>query len=184
MERLTRGLVATAVLLLGVPSAVLLAYDHHWVRPQLDAVHTLIAAAAPEDRAPPAQVRALIDASHTSPRAARGRAAALVVRRLGLAEESSALGRHTHELLWAVLLPYHLESSDLYGLYASLSPVGTGHGLNQLAVQQFGLSLSQLTPEQAASVVASTFAPGYLARHPEKLAARRDMLLERTGHEP
>src|SRR5688500_16023037 len=62
-------LLKAATFLLGVPVAALLAYDVVAVRPRLSRIEAILAAANPNDAAPPVLVRRLIDANAGSPTA-------------------------------------------------------------------------------------------------------------------
>ena len=177
MANILRNLGKAVLLLLGVLAAALLAYDGVAVRPHLDQIEEILAEANPQDASPPELVRKLIDANAGSP---TPYATTLVTARFysGLSQGQWQL----RNALWGVLLPIHLGKSKMYGLYATLAYNGTDHGLSNFASRDYGKSLHELSPMQAANTVAVTHAPTIYVRDRDRLSQRAAVLLSRSGH--
>ena len=86
--------------------------------------------------------------------------------------------------LWERLVFLHLSQEEVLGLYATLAYNGQGQGLNSLSQRLFAKPLDALSDEEAAIVVAYTWAPDLYAQHPERLRARTDILLSRARSTP
>ena len=179
MSKILGNLAKAVVLLVGVPAAALLAYDVIAVRPHLAEIKEILATANPQDAAPPVIVRQLIDANAGSPTPYATR---LVTARM--CPRVNQGRSHIRNALWQVLLPIHLGKDGMYGLYATLSYNGKGHGLSSFAAREYGRSLSQLSPIQAANIVAISHAPSIYFRDRRRLAGRSAVLLARSGHAP
>lgn len=72
----------------------------------------------------------------------------------------------------------------MYGLYATLAYNGKDHGLSNFAAREYGKSLNQLSPMQAAHTVAVTHAPTIYLRDRGRLTQRSRVLLAKSGHAP
>ena len=179
MGKIIGNLVKAAVLLVGVPAAGLFAYDMIAVRPHIAQIEALLAEANPEDAAPPQIIRDMIDANAKSPTPHATR----LVTSLFYSDLSQSQW-HVRNMLWQVLLPTHFKKSQMYGLYSVLSHNGTDRGLSNFARREYGKSLDQLTPIQAATTVATTFAPTAFLKDRDRLAKRARVLLERSRPAP
>jgi hypothetical protein len=179
MSNILGNLAKAAALLVGVPAAALLAYDVAAIRPHLAQIEEILAAANPQDAAPPVMVRKLIDANAGSPTPYATR---LVTARIysGLSQGQW----HVRNALWQVLLPIHMGKAKMYGLYATLSYNGKDHGLSSFAAREYGQPLNQLSPMQAANTVAITHAPTIYLRDRGRLAQRSTVLLAKSGYAP
>ncbi|MCF7220543.1 transglycosylase domain-containing protein [Marilutibacter chinensis] len=166
-------------LLIGLPALVLFAYDIAAVRPHLGRIEAVLAAADPEDAAPPERVREMIDHETGGPELSIARMVAHLLR-----PHDRSGWRHLHEAMLVWLLPLHLDESQIYGLYCALSYNGTGRGLNDFAEREFGKPLSRLSPKQAATTVAITRAPSFYLRDREGLDRRARRLPEASGRMP
>ncbi|MBO9873474.1 MULTISPECIES: transglycosylase domain-containing protein [Xanthomonas] len=173
MHHIAKGI---AILFLAMFLA-LIAYDVLAVRPHLARIRALLAQADPEDASPPEAIRRLIDANvgSLSPQAVR-----LVTSRVpsDLTQGQSQI----RETLWRMLLPMHIDKSQMYGIYCSLSYNGVDQGLSSFANRAFGKPLSQLSPMQAATTVAITHAPTLYLRDRNRLAQRARTLLVRSQY--
>lgn len=179
MSNIITNLAKTVMLLAGAPAAGLLAYDTIVVRPNLAQIETVLAMVNPADASPPRIIRDLIDANTRSP---SRHATRLVISRIY--PDSSHGQWHVREALWSVLLPIHLDKSQMYGLYSSLSYNGVDQGLSNFARREYGKSLGQLSPIQAATTVAITGAPSMYLKNRLRLDERARLMLERSGHGP
>lgn len=179
MSNIVTNLARTVMLLAGAPVAGLFAYDAIVVRPNLAQVEAVLATANPADASPPRIIRDLIDANTRSP---SRHATRLIVSRVY--PDWSNGQRHVREALWSVLLPIHLDKSQMYGLYSSLSYNGVDQGLSSFARREYGKSLGQLSPIQAATTVAITGAPSTYLKNRLRLDERARLILERSGHGP
>ena len=179
MASIVANLARTAALLIGVPALLLLGYDLVAIQPRLDQVRHTLATANANDASPPPLIREMIDASSGSP---YGYATSLTVSRV---YSSSTQSRWVmRNALWRLLLPLHVGKSGMYGLYSTLTHNGIDYGLSNFAAREYGKSLDQLDPTQAATTVALTYAPTILLRDRTRLNARAQVLLVRSGHAP
>jgi hypothetical protein len=179
MSKIIGNLAKATALLIGVPTVALFTYDTIAVRPHLARIEEVLARANPQDAAPPKIIRDLIDAN--------GGPLAPHATRLVTAQVYSDLTQgqwHLRNGLWRLLLPMHFDKSQMYGLYCVLSYNGTDHGLSNFARREYGKSLSQLSPIQAATTVAVTHAPTMYLKHSDKLDQRAKVLLDRSRHAP
>ncbi len=179
MSKIIGNLAKAVAFLVGVTAVALLAYDTVAVRPHLTQVEGILSGANPQDASPPEIVRKLIEANAGSP---NPHATRLVTARVY--SDLSQGQWHLRNTLWQVLLPMHLDKTQMYGLYATLSYNGTDHGLSSFASREYGISLTQLSPIQAATTVAVTHAPSIYLRDHDRLAQRARVLLEKSGHAP
>ncbi|WP_295969223.1 transglycosylase domain-containing protein [uncultured Xanthomonas sp.] len=167
---------ATALFILATLMA-LAAYDTLAIRPYLALIRDVLAHSNPEESSPPQTIRELIDANTRSP---SRHVARMAVSRL-YPDLTQGQG-HLRNALWSILLPIHFDSSQMYGLYCVLSYNGIDHGLRSFAYREFGKPLSQLSPMQAATIVAITHAPTIYLRDRDRLADRARILLARARH--
>jgi len=179
MSKIIGNLAKGVALLIGLPVVVLFAYDMVAVRPHLGQVKEVLAKANPQDASPPQIIRDLIDANAGSPTPHATRLVTSLVH-----SNLSQGRRHLREALWGVLLPMHFSKSQMYGFYSVLSYNGTDHGLSNFARREYGKSLDQLSPIQAATTVAVTRSPTAYIRDRNRLYERANLLLAESGHAP
>ena len=179
MSRVVRHAVHAIAVLVGLPLAGLLAYDLWAVRPHVAEIEALLAKAEPLEASPPKLIRDLIDAGEGSPDAYGARLALLQVHG-GL--ELNGMRRHMREELWQVLLPLHLDESAMYGLVVSQTHNGVDKGLAAFARREYGRRLDALSPIEAARTVAIIKGPSFMLRDRQRLEARAEWLLARSGH--
>ena len=179
MSKIIVNLAKAAALLAGVPAVALFAYDMIAVRPHLAQIESVLAQANPQDASPPEIIRDLIDANVGSPTPHATRLVTSLVYS-GLSQGQW----HVRNALWGVLLPMHFDKSQMYGFYSVLSYNGIDHGLSNFARREYGKSLGQLSPVQAATVVAITHAPTAYLRDRSRLDRRAKVLLETSQHAP
>lgn len=165
------------LLLLGISSAALLAYDAVVVRPHLAEIHKLVTHPEGYHACPPRIIRDLIHASTGPP---VWYATRLVTKRAY--SDLTQGGWHVRNTLWGILLQLHLDEDEMYCIVATLAYNGTDVGLANLARREFGLSLAELSPTQAATVVAITLYPSYFLQNRERLERRARMLLEASAN--
>lgn len=178
MFRVARGWWIALLVMVVVPGCALLAYDLLVVRPRLPEVRAIVAQADVEDRDPPAPIGRLFRVAHPP---ASGYVTMQVMARLDAFHGLSNSQRHARTLLWQLLLRWHLSNNEWLALYCTLAFNGVDHGLNRLALREFGLPLSGLNEREAAEVVAVTHTPNVYLHDREQLARRRDMLLRRLN---
>lgn len=176
MGKIVGNTVKAAVLLIGVPVTALFAYDTVAVRPHLAKIEAILAQADPQDASPPENIRDLIDANAGSPTSHAVRLAT------ALAYSDPSQGQwHVRRALWGILLPMHLQKSQIYGLYSARAYNGTDRGLSNFARREYGKSLDQLSPMQAATTVAITHAPAAYLRDRSMLDKRARTLLAKSN---
>lgn len=176
MGKIVANLTRTVAILVGAPAVSLLAYDVIAIQPRIDQVEAILANAQRQDANPPVLVRRMIDANTGSP---SSYATSMVVSRI---YPNAGMARwHMRNFLWRLLLPMHVRKTGVYGLYATLAFNGTDQGLSSFANREFGKPLDQLTPTQAATTVAITFAPTYFAKNKQRLDRRAEFLLQKSN---
>src|SRR4249919_1036659 len=184
MDRALKTILISLLVFVAAPVCAFFAYDRLVFQPRLPAVHALLAQADPEDREPPPLIQDLIEAMHTGASSPSVPVARSLLFKVHPHPTSGPLGWHPRFALWQALVSLHLSEAEIIGLYSSLAYNGTDHGLNKLSLRTFHKPLSALSAKEAATVVATAWGPGYYARHPDKLAARRDKLLAAVQHGP
>ncbi len=177
MKRRAKVLIALVCTLMLSPAVAFLIYDALVFWPHRDHMRTVLENADPLDRSPPAKVRAYIRAQHDG-----ALPSAVVARQLHSRwlPRRGMLDWHVRSFLWERLVSLHLSQDEVLGLYASLAYNGKGQGLNSLSQRLFTKPLDALSDEEAAMVVAFTWASDLYAQHPERLRARTDILLSRA----
>ncbi|MFC0153223.1 transglycosylase domain-containing protein [Xanthomonas dyei] len=167
-----------AISTLVLPILVVVAYDVFVFSPRLGDIRAILVSADPFDRSPPPNIRRYIQVLH------RGDAApsALVAMRLRkrFLPGSTGFWSRMGELLWGKLLWLHLSQDEVIALYSTLAYNEQGNGLNALSHHLFAKPLNTLTEQEAATVVAYTWAPSIYRLHPERLVGRRDGLIQRA----
>jgi membrane carboxypeptidase/penicillin-binding protein len=140
-------------------------------------MRSVLEKADPLDRSPPSKVHAYIQAQHGG-----ALPSAVVARQLHSRwlPRRGMLDWHVRSFLWERLVSLHLSQEEVLGLYASLAYNGQGQGMNSLSQRLFTKPLDALSDQEAAMLVAYTWAPDLYARHPERLRARTDLLLSRV----
>jgi hypothetical protein len=167
--------------LLAVPVVAFFAYDLFYFQPYTDEIDELIAKAPPEDRNPPLLVTQLVHVS--APKGVDLQLSRIIFYHL---TAPPARGRTTdsiaRQLLWQKLFRLHFTEQQRMALYCSLVYSGKNDpGLSAASRRLFNKPLSKLSAPEAATVVALPWGPSYYERHPDALAKRRDLLLQRLN---
>ncbi|MCP3041693.1 transglycosylase domain-containing protein [Xanthomonas euvesicatoria] len=173
-RRLSVVIISAPILpLLGV-----VAYDMVVFSPRLDDIRAILVNADLLDRCPPANIHHYIHALHQR----SAGPSAIVAMRLHsrFLPRVTEFGSRMGELMWEKLLWLHLSQDEVIALYSTLAYTGQGAGLSALSQRMFAKPLSALTDREAATLVAYTGSPAWYLHHPERLAARRDALMERA----
>jgi hypothetical protein len=180
MKQLSKALLLIVLVLLLVPFFIAGTYDAFVFQPHRNDIAQLLVEADTQDRNPPDIIHRLIYASHLGGSPTTPVARGLLVRFLPEAKQHGGmLGWHFRFALWDVLVRLHLSHEEVIGLYSTLVYNGQGHGINALALRMYGKPLSQLSEEEAATVVAVSWAPMVYLKSPARLNKRRDLLLSR-----
>lgn len=83
---------------------------------------------------------------------------------------------------WGKLVEFHLSHSEQLSIIASQAFLGAGHyGFPAAAQAMFGKSVDQLSASESATLVALLLSPSHYLANPERLAQRRDYLLDQAG---
>lgn len=177
MKRGAKALIAIVCTLLLAPAVAFLIYDALVFWPHRDDMQTVLKNADPLDRSPPSKIRTYIRSQHDG-----ALPSAVVARQLHSRwiPRRGMLDWHVRSFLWERLVSLHLSQEEVLGLYATLAYNGQGQGMNSLSQRLFTKSLDALSDEEAAMVVAYTWAPDLYAQHPERLRVRTDILLSRV----
>jgi hypothetical protein len=177
MKRLAKILAAFVAALIVLPVFAFLAYDALVFWPHRDDIQEILVNADPLDRSPPPKIRAYLQAQHqdASP-------SVMVARQLHsrFLPHKGMLRWHMQGVLWEQLVSLHLSQDETLGLYSTLVYNGRGYGLSALSNRMFAKPLSALSDQEAATVVAYTWGPSLYAHYPDRLQARRDLLLSRV----
>jgi len=178
MRKVLRALFI--VLALGFTMAVTayFIYDLTQFQPNRDRIAALIASASPQEQKPSPEVVGLL-------RISLGESTAAYAARL-LSNELDALPRpysmlhwHLHGMLWWSLVSLHLSEAEQVTVVLALAPTGHGrHGVANTAKVLYEASLSELSQEQVATIIALTRSPS-AADRPERLERSRDWLLQK-----
>ena len=179
MKRLAKAvslLFATAVL---IPLLAFFAYDAIVFWPHRDQITAILERSDPQDRRPPPSIERYISTLHSGDRPLAS-VTSVVARQLHttfLPARKTMFNWHLRGVLWDRLISLHLSRNEVIGLYCTLSYNGEGQGMNALSERLFSKPLSDLSDQEAATVVAYISSPGFIGRNPERLATRRDKLL-------
>ena len=97
--------------------------------------------------------------------------------------------KHTHlyqqltSMLWAHLIQLHLSTTDQKIIIAAYSPTGNNLvGFSATAKARYDKDLTSLSPQETATIVALTRAPGTYSASEERLNQRRDFLLNELSN--
>jgi hypothetical protein len=175
-HKMYRVLRMTRTLLIALLAAILvfaLAFEFIVVRPALIKTASQLATATPSERNPPATVLEILGRSQPELRKYQ------VARNLLTHVEGfGTIGRHFAVLGLGIFLSLHLSAQELAALHISQAYMGTGvHGFAQASVAHLGVPLESVTIEQAAKLVAISYAPSAYLTSPERLARRTEFLL-------
>ena len=179
MNRTGGRLLKAAAVLLLVPVLALVVYDAVAVGRHVPRIEAALAQARPDEASPPQLVRDLIDADNGSlaPHVSR-----MAMTWVAPTPHAGMARHHVRSALWAILLPLHLDKSQMYGLYCVRAYNGTDHGLGAFSLREYGLPLSRLSAGQAAATVAIAHAPSAYLRDRDRLNRRVELLLAKSGH--
>lgn len=152
-------------------------FDALVVRPALSKIESTIASGAPSEREPPSAVVDMVHrayGSHLKYLVARDALAASPSQVDGL----SHLSRQFTELGLGLLLPLHLSEPQVATAYLSWAYMGPGvRGFAVASDRYLKVPLENLTPAQAARLVAIAHAPSAYLASPERLDRRTRYLL-------
>ena len=179
VKRLVRLIIIVVAAAVAVPPVGFFVYDLVVFQPRLKELDALLAHASAAEREPSTDIQRLVEASndgHVSTLAAR-----LLVRRLHIpAVVEGEGGWHLTTGLWSTLVALHLPRERQVAVVVSWSYMGNDrYGYSSEAVARYGRSLSVLSLDELATVVALNHAPEWYSSSPERLAKRRDWLLSR-----
>jgi hypothetical protein len=178
MRRFLRSLTLVFGAFLFFGAAGLVAFDRVWLLPRLGQLQSSIDSGAPEERNLPPAARKMVLASTS------GNLTVPVVRILASQDPTppTTLRRHASEWLAAQLVPLRWSEEQMLAAYATRVYVGgSSYGLQAAALELFGLPLSSLSAEQAASVAALPHSPNLLRSNPERLSQHAKRIIERSG---
>ncbi|NRF72450.1 transglycosylase domain-containing protein [Aquincola sp. S2] len=157
--------------------AFTLAFEFTVVQPALSKAASLLAAAAPSERSPPATLMEALDRSQPELRKYQV-ARDLLAQPPSQIEGLRTLSRQSLEHGLGISLKLHLSEQDLSALHLSQAYMGPGvRGYAQASAIHLGVPLESVTREQAAKLVAISLAPAANLASPERLARRVELLL-------
>jgi hypothetical protein len=178
IARLLFGLLFASV---GLPLGAYVVYDLTQFQPRRSEIDAIIEGAAPQDRAPPEPVRAMLTA--VLPSGPSGYAARLLARALGaIPEHNSVLGWHLNSALWWSLVRIHLSEDEQVAVILTLAPTGPDRrGFTSTALELYQRRPSELSPPEIAAIFALIRAPSAKGEMLERL---KSTLLERYTESP
>ena len=181
MKKLRRWLIYTLIVLLAAPVISVAAFDILRLQPRLDQINTLVANGESLTQPPTPLIKEMI--SIAEPNNLYWLVSRIIVTQSQPKfDSSSALKRHTVELLTTHLLELHISESEIITIYSARVFAGdSSYGLSSVSERLFGKSLSDLTAKEAATVAAWPKAPSYFAKNPSRLELRRDVILKKFG---
>jgi hypothetical protein len=156
------------------------AYDVVAFQPRTAEIRRLVAAAAPEEKSPPASIRRVLRVSY--PNQLSSHVARLLLEEL----DAEPIGRsmlwwHTRRAVWTGLVDLHLSMSDQTTLFLTLSPMGNNvRGFSKASTAVVGVPLSTVSVEQAARLVTVGKAPSMYLNNPERLTQQSEALAQRV----
>lgn len=192
---LKRILKYTLVFLLTVVIALTSWLSYYYVtviRPYKPIIEDILVNADPENRNPPANIVAMIDAHFWCKRGkgsvsiihpdycnSRLKKSARLTRMMPKLVEKRGLDRHLLDAMMTLTLMESLSEQDKNALYSELSYASYDkRGLNHFSQEYFGKPLSKLSVEESATVIAMLRAPSLYRRKPERLKESAQYLLD------
>jgi hypothetical protein len=162
--------------------ALLIAIDLSIYQPHRAQVQQVLANAASAEKHPPQSVLHVIKASHINVGAL---AARTLVRKFEVSPfHRGMLQWHALNLSWWLCTSLHLSEQEQLTVYLSLAPMGNGiEGFSNASTTIVGVPLGEVTPEQAATLLAVSKSPANLEQ-PNRLARQAAALLQRARGEP
>lgn len=178
MRKALRLSILVLALTLATPVVAYAVYDFTHFQPQHARIAALINGAAPQEKEPHSQVAELLRVSLANDTAVY--ASRLLIGELGILPERHSMTQwHLHGMLWWSLVSLHLSESERVTLILALAPTGRDRrGVAKTAEVLYGVPLSELSLEQAATIIALTKVPGY-ADKPESLERIKQNLLRK-----
>lgn len=176
--RILAGFAVAAPALILPPLLMFAGYDVLVFEPRQAQIRMLASPMMHDRRELTPLVSALVQRSYRGDVAAG--AAELLIDRLQVHHvmKGEAGWQATHAL-WSALVSVHLSEDERVALVASGAYMGDGHyGFEAEAIARFGMPMSKLSADQAATIVALLHAPGLYQEAPAQLARRRDWLLK------
>lgn len=183
MRRFLRFVSIALALWLFSLAAAALAFDRFTVAPALGKAAAMYARATPSEKNLSPIVRRLAMASIGSDL----RLWCLVSRDLlssppSQIEEMRTIEMQLTELSVGLLLPVHLTNNEMLALFVSRAGMGEGtRGFSQASAKYLGMPLENVTPEQAARLVAISHAPTAYIDSPERLQQATQRLLRKVA---
>jgi hypothetical protein len=182
MKHLVKLIATLLAALMLLPVFAFIAYDALVFWPHRDDIQAILENADPLDRAPPPKIRSYIFAQFQEGASPAGVVAWQLHHRY--LPRRGTLNSIMRSILWEKLVSLHFSQDEIAGLYSTLISNRHGHGLNVLSKHLFAKPLNELSDQEAATVVAYTWAPSVFERNPEGLMVRRDKLLSRVQEGP
>lgn len=159
------------------PIAFLVLYDLAAFQPHSAAI--AIANADLENADPPPLVREMLLADYGGKSGLAVPAARLLLMDTGHAR-MRGMEWHTTFFLWSHLVCLHYSDEQIAAVFASRAYTGAGrYGLNAAALARFAKPLSRLSTEEAAEIIAITWAPPIMLANPAALNRRKGIILLR-----
>lgn len=176
MRQFIKGFSLLILVVLATPLVAFLVYDVAYFEPNRSAITQVIESADPEERSLPSPIADFVRLEFHD--GTVGYSARLLISRLGIVQYPVRASHWASTYaLWSALVWLHLDSSERVTIIAALAPTGTDrHGLASTSQALFGKSLSELTPQQCATLMALVKIPA-LERYPEKLTRVSDSIL-------
>lgn len=142
--------ILTIVIFLGGAFAL---YDVFYFMPHQAEIERLLSESDPEDKNPPEAFKLLIEVAHQNEVSPSAVVARELLSKLTPMHSQRALNWQLDFALWSLLVQLHTSKNQIYGLYCTLAYNGQGYGANKLSMRLFSRPLSELSDEEAATLV-------------------------------
>lgn len=161
---------------------VLVAYDISCFQPRIAEIKSLITSAADEEKNLSVTTMKLLKIEFNGKESVY--VSKLVMYQLKLAPElRSNFYRHLISMIWSNLIRFHLSEQEQNIIIAAYSPMGNNIvGFFAAAEARFNKNLASLSPQESATIVALTRAPGAYTASADRLNQRRDFLLKELSN--
>jgi len=180
MKRLLKWISICVLVAVFIPVITFGIYGLTVFVPNIDEINSIIETTHPENKNPPAIVKALIKVSTHSEASPSWAVARNLVFKFRTNDKGHVPNWQLQWASWYLLTELFYDDDEIFSLFCALIYNGEGYGLNEISLRLFNAPLSDLTDIQAAEVVAYSTAPSRYSKNPERLVRIRDHLLQKV----
>lgn len=182
MKSAFKGIVIILFVIGLSPVLAFLVYDALYFQPRIAEIKSLVNSATDEERKLPTTASKLLKIEFNDKYYVY--ASNRITYQFNIVSQKD---NHLHRLLtsalWIHLVQLHLSTKDQQTIIAAYSPTGNNLvGFSATAKARYGKGLASLSPQETATIVALTRAPGAYTASEERLNQRRDFLLNELSN--